>query len=404
MDTARKGIPPALWALTISAFGIGTTEFVIVGLLPTIARDLHTSIPFAGYLVTLYALGVAVGGPILTALTGKMGRKQVLLYAIALFTAGNLGAILAPDFITLAIARVLTGFSHGVFFGIGATVAGSLVTPSRKATAIAIMFAGLTVATVLGIPIGTYIGQHFGWRMTFTGITVWGLVSLIANKYLLPGDIPNGPLLKLKEQARVLQHGSVLLVLFITIFGFTGVFAAFTYIATLLQSVTGFSENAISIILLIYGVGVAIGNIVGGKAADKNPVSALMVIFSALSVTMLVLYLVIPFQVAAVAVLFIMGFLFFANVPGLQSYIVQLSEKHLPGTENIASSLNISAFNIGIAAGSSLGGFIINHQIGIRATLWVGSIVVLIAFLLCIVSWKKEHKTLKIDLKWNTEN
>lgn len=258
MAIKEKGIPPALWALTISAFGLGTTEFVIVGLLPTIAKDLTTSISFTGYLVTLYALGVAIGGPVLTALTNSLNHKKLLLYAIALFTIGNFIATISPNFITLATARVLTGVSHGVFFGIGATVAGNLVSPDRKATAIAIMFSGLTIAMVVGIPFGTYFGQTFGWRMPFVGITALGIISFIANKLLLPNNIQNSKHLKLTEQIKVLQNNSLLLFLLITIFGFGGAFVAFTYIATLLQSVTGFSENAVSIILLIYGVGVAI--------------------------------------------------------------------------------------------------------------------------------------------------
>lgn len=397
MAIKEKGIPPALWALTISAFGLGTTEFVIVGLLPTIAKDLTTSISFTGYLVTLYALGVAIGGPVLTALTNSLNHKKLLLYAIALFTIGNFIATISPNFITLATARVLTGVSHGVFFGIGATVAGNLVSPDRKATAIAIMFSGLTIAMVVGIPFGTYFGQTFGWRMPFVGITALGIISFIANKLLLPNNIQNSKHLKLTEQIKVLQNNSLLLVLLITIFGFGGAFVAFTYIATLLQSVTGFSENAVSIILLIYGVGVAIGNIIGGKAADRNPIKALIIIFILLTITMLVLYAVIPFKIPTIIVLFIMGFLFFANVPGLQSYIVQLSEKYLPGTENIASALNISAFNIGIAIGSSLGGFIVNSALSIRATLWAGSILVFVAFILCIISQNKEKPIIKIN-------
>lgn len=404
MASSRTRIPPALWGLTISAFGIGTTEFVIVGLLPTIARDFHTDIPFAGYLVTLYALGVAIGGPVLTALTGRLDRKRMLLYAITLFTISNFMAVIAPGFLLLALARVLTGFSHGVFFGIGATVAGNLVAPDRKATAIAIMFAGLTIATISGIPLGTFIGQHFGWRTTFIGITALGMISFLANRILLPGRIAAGSPLGLTDQLKVLQNHSVLRVLLITILGFSGVFVAFTYIATLLQSVTGFSEDAVSVILLVYGIGVAFGNIVGGRAANKNPLRALIVIFILLSAVMLLLYAVIPLKVTSVVVLPFMGFLFFANVPGLQSYIVQLSEKYLPGTESIASALNISAFNIGIATGSWLGGLIINSGIGIRGTFWTGAILVFAAFLLCLISQKKEKQVQKTEPIWSTDN
>lgn len=384
--TEKQGIPVALWALTISAFGIGTTELVIVGLLPTIAHDLRTSISYTGLLVTLYALGVAIGGPILTALTGNMQRKSLLLYTMLLFIAGNTLAIASQSFAMLIVARILSGMAHGVFFAIGATVAGSLVPVHKRATAISIMFAGLTIATVTGVPLGTWVGQHWGWRSTFAGVTAAGVIGFIANWLLLPGHISTGEPLQVKDQLKVLANRSIVLVLAITAFVFAGIFATFTYMATLLEKVTGFAPGVISLLLLVYGVAIALGNFVGGRLANHNPIKALRVMFLLLSVVLFVLWFTIGFKAATVVTLFAMGLLAFCNVPGLQLYIVQLAEKFLPGTENVASALNIAAFNAGIAAGAGIGGWVIDSPLGIRAICWVGGVLVLIGFGLSVTA------------------
>lgn len=389
---AKRGLPAGLWGLMINAFGIGFSEFITVGLAPTIAKDLDISISATGYLVGLYALGVAVGGPVLTALTNKHDRKKVLLGAILLFIVGNLIAMFSPNFYVLVVGRILTGFSHGVFFGIGAPLASSLVTKDKKATAIAIMFSGLTMATIFGTPLGTYIGQNFGWRMTFATIGIWGVVSLFANRFLLPHHISNTLPLTLKEQLRVLKNSSVMLVLTITIFGYGGSFVFYTYVAALLEKVTGVPETSLSLFFLMFGIGMAIGNMVGGRSSDKNPIRTLKIIFIAITVLTLALYFAIPYKVPALVVLFLISCFFFANVPALQTYIVQLSAKHLPGTENISSALNISGFNLGVALGSTLGGFIIKENFDITNTIWVSGIVVFVGFLLCIVSQNKEER------------
>ena len=387
----RKSMPAALWALTISAFGIGTTEFVIVGLLPTVAQDLAISISSAGLLVSLYAVGVAVGAPILTALTSKIPRKKLLLGVMLLFILGNGLAAIAPTFGLLVMARILTGFAHGVYFSIGATIAASLVPPNKRASAIAIMFAGLTIAIVTGVPLGTFIGQNFGWRATFIGVSILGIIGALSSAVLVPSSIQGGKALRIVDQLKVIKSPSVLLVLAITALGYGGTFVTFTYLAPLLEEVTGFSASMTSLLLLVYGIAIAIGNIVGGKVSNKKPSKALMVMFILQAVVLLVLYFTAPFQVAAVVTLFFMGILAFSNVPALQLYIVQMAEKYAPGTEDVASALNIAAFNVGIAIGAALGGKIVESSLGVGATPWIGSILVFIGFLLTLVSHRRER-------------
>lgn len=387
----RKSMPAALWALTISAFGIGTTEFVIVGLLPTVAQDLAISISSAGLLVSLYAVGVAVGAPILTALTSKIPRKKLLLGVMLLFILGNGLAAIAPTFGLLVMARILTGFAHGVYFSIGATIAASLVPANKRASAIAIMFAGLTIAIVTGVPLGTFIGQNFGWRATFIGVSILGIIGALSSAVLVPASIQGGKALRIVDQLKVIKSPSVLLVLAITALGYGGTFVTFTYLAPLLEEVTGFSASMTSLLLLVYGIAIAIGNIVGGKVSNKKPSKALMVMFILQAVVLLVLYFTAPFQVAAVVTLFFMGILAFSNVPALQLYIVQMAEKYAPGTEDVASALNIAAFNVGIAIGAALGGKIVESSLGVGATPWIGSILVFIGFLLTLVSHRRER-------------
>ncbi|THF47892.1 MFS transporter [Flavobacterium supellecticarium] len=385
-----KKLPAALWALTISAFGIGTTEFVIVGLLPTVANDLKTSISSAGLLVSLYALGVAVGAPILTALTSRIDRKKLLLGVMVLFIIGNGLASIAPSFITLVLARILTGFAHGVFFSIGATIAASLVPEDKRASAIAIMFAGLTVAIVTGVPLGTYIGQHFGWRATFIGVAALGIIGLIASSLLIPDTLQKSKPLQLKDQLKVLKNPSILLVLAITALGYGGTFVSFTYMAPLLENISGFSADATSLLLLIYGIAIALGNVIGGKVANQKPIKALMIMFVLQALVLLVLSFTVFHQIAAVITLFAMGILAFSNVPGLQLYVVQMAEKYLPGTEDVASALNIAAFNVGIAIGAIIGGHVVESSLGIQSTPWVGAVLVAIGFLVTLISYKRE--------------
>ena len=373
-------IPIALLALTISAFAIGTTEFVIVGLLPTIAQDLGVTLPSAGLLVSLYALGVAIGAPVLTALTGKVPRKTLLLTLMVLFTLGNLLAWKAPGYETLVIARILTGLAHGVFFSIGSTIATSLVPKDKAASAIAIMFTGLTVALVTGVPLGTFIGQHFGWRETFLAVSALGLVAFVGSLLYVPSTIRHSKPASLLQQVQVLGQPRLLLVYAMTAVGYGGSFIAFTYLAPILQQVAGLGASAVGLVMLVYGVSVAFGNIWGGKLADqRGPVAALKLIFLLLAAVLLLLTFTAPHPVLVIITVLLWGAVAFGNVAGLQVYVVQQAEHFTPRAVDVASGLNIAAFNLGIAGGAWGGGLIVEH-LGLIHTGWIGALVVLGAF------------------------
>lgn len=372
-------MPLALWALTLSAFAIGTTEFVIVGLIPTIASDLQVSLPSAGLLVSLYALGVAVGAPVLTALTGRWKRKKVLLALMGLFIGGNLLAWNAPGYETLIAARILTGLAHGVFFSIGSTIATGLVAKDKEASAIALMFTGLTVALVTGVPLGTWIGQHFGWRATFLIVSVLGIIALLGSALLVPSDLKQAAPAKLSAQLKVLTQPRLLLVYGITAVGYGGTFIAFTFLAPILQQVSGFQAGSVAGIMLVYGVSVTIGNIWGGKLADSmGPVRALNIIFAALALVLFVFTFTANSQIGALLTVFVWGAFAFGNVPGLQVYVVQLANKYTPEAVDVASGLNIAAFNVGIAIGAWLGGHVV-ADMGLMDTPWIGGLIVILA-------------------------
>ena len=378
-------MPIALLALTLSAFAIGTTEFVIVGLLPTVAADLSISIPSAGLLVSLYALGVAVGAPVLTALTGKLPRKALLLALMALFTAGNLLAWQASRYETLVAARILTGLAHGVFFSIGSTIATGLVPREKAASAIAIMFTGLTVALVTGVPLGTFIGQHFGWRETFLAVSVLGVVAFIGSAVFVPSHIAHTPPASLAQQAQVLVEPRLLLVYAKTAIGYGGTFIPFTFLASILTDISGFSASAVGWVMLVYGVSVAVGNLWGGKLADRlGPIPALRIIFALLAAVLLVLQLTAPHPWLAVCTVLLWGAVAFGNVPGLQVYVVKQAERFTPQAVDVASGLNIAAFNLGIAGAAWAGGLIVTH-LGLQHTPWIGAVVVLVS--LALTHW-----------------
>lgn len=379
-------MPIALFALTLSAFAIGTTEFVIVGLVPTIAQDLGVTLPSAGLLVSLYALGVAVGAPVLTALTGRWNRKWVLLSLMSLFIIGNVLAWMAPNYGSLMTARILTGLAHGVFFSIGSTIATSLVSKDKEASAIAIMFTGLTVALVTGVPLGTFIGQTFGWRATFLTVAALGTIALIGSALLVPKNLKKSAPATLRQQFEVITHPRLLLVYAMTAVGYGGTFTAFTYLTPILEDVSGFAPGMVSLLLLVYGISVATGNIWGGKLADRlGPTSALYIIFSGLAAILFVLTFTAYNPVAAVITLLVWGAFAFGNVPGLQVYVVQLAERYTPHSVDVASGLNIAAFNIGIAGGAWLGGHVV-EDMGLMNTPWIGGVIVLSALLLTRIS------------------
>jgi DHA1 family inner membrane transport protein len=385
-------MPLALLALTISAYAIGTTEFVIVGLIPTIAEQLNVTVPSAGLLVTLYAIGVAIGAPVLTALTGRVPRKMLLVGLMVLFTLGNLLAWQSPSYESLVVARLLTGLAHGVFFSVGSTIATSLVAKEKAATAIAIMFGGLTVALVTGVPLGTFIGQHFGWRETFLAVSLIGMVAIIASLILIPNNMKNQASASIRDQLQVLTHPRLLLIYAVTALGYGGVFTTFTFLAPMMQELAGFSAPAVSWILLAYGIAVAIGNIWGGKLADRHgAVRALSFIFAALAALLLVFQFTASHSVAALLTVVVMGVFAFGNVPGLQVYVVQKAEQYTPNAVDVASGLNIAAFNVGIALGSVIGGQTV-ASLGLAQTPWIGALIVVGALLLIGLSGRLDKQ------------
>ena len=388
----------ALLALAVSAFAIGTTEFISVGLLPLIAEDLHIPVTTAGLTVSLYSLGVMFGAPVLTSLTSRMSRKTLLLWIMIVFIIGNGIAASATTISVLLAARVISALSHGVFMSIGSTIAADLVPANRRASAISIMFSGLTVATVTGVPLGTFIGQQYGWRLAFILIVIVGIIGFIANWILIPSFLKKGTQTSARDQVKLLTNGRLLLLFVITALGYGGTFVVFTYLSPLLQEITGFNEGSIAIILLVYGLAIAIGNMIGGKLSNRNPIGSLFYMFIIQAVVLFVLMFTAPFKIAGLITIIFMGLLAFMNVPGLQVYVVILAERYVPSAVDVASAINIAAFNAGIAIGSYLGG-IITDSIGLIHTTWIGALMVLASAILTGVSRSYEQKDQQALLK-----
>jgi len=362
-------LPIALFAIGTGGFGIGLTEFAIVGLLPNIARDFSVSIARSGLLVSMYALSVAIGGIFITVSVTKYDRKKVLMSLMLLFIAGNLISGVAKTFDVMLIGRVVSALCHGAFFGIGAVVAIGLVASDRKGTAISIMFGGLTVANVLGVPFGTWLGQNFGWRSTFITISGVGVVALMGIFLYVPSDSPEA--LKshsrsVKYELRAFKQRQVWFSLLITIFGFGGMFGGFTYIAFTLTEVSGFAESTMPILLFLFGIGVFIGNFYGGKAADRNLNRAITVSLSLLFAVLVFFALTANNKVCALIGLILMGVLGFAPAAGVQMRVMHYA-KDAP---TLASGANIASFNIGNTIGAWLGGLFISLNLGYSAPLW----------------------------------
>ncbi|MDR9772347.1 MFS transporter [Rhizobium hidalgonense] len=347
-------MPLALLVLALSSFAIGTTEFVIMGLLPEVAADLSVTIPQAGWLVTGYALAVAIGAPLMAISTAKLKRRTALIALMAFFIAGNLLCALASDYWVLMIARVVTALCHGAFFGIGSVVASGLVTEDRKARAVALMFTGLTLANVLGVPIGTAIGQAYGWRATFGVVTVIGVVTILGLIAILPRDKQqeNGRILR---EIAALRNGGLWLALSTTVFFAASMFALFTCIAPLLRDVTGVSPEGVTWTLFLIGLGLTIGNLVGGKLADWRLGATLAGVFVAIALTSIAFSFTSRFFIPAEITLFLWALANFAAVPALQVGVVGFG-KDAP---NLVSTINIGAFNTGNALGAWAGGLVI---------------------------------------------
>ncbi|OWR29006.1 MFS sugar transporter [Saccharibacillus sp. O23] len=382
----------ALLALAVSAFAIGTTEFISVGLLPLIAADLDIPVSLAGLTVTVYALGVAVGAPVLTSLFSGVARKKLLLGIMVAFVIGNALAAVSNGLTLLLIARVLSAFAHGVFMSIGSTIAADLVPENRRAGAVSIMFSGLTVATVTGVPLGTFIGQQFGWRAAFAAIVIVGIVALIANLILVPSSgLRGGTRTPVREQLKLARNGRLLLALLITALGYGGTFAVFTYLSPLLTGITGFDESVTALLLLLYGVFIAVGNLIGGRAANRDPLRALRIMFAVQAAILIALYFAAPFKAAGLIAVLAMGLFAFMNVPGLQVHAVNLAERLAPRAVDVASALNIAAFNAGIALGAYIGG-IAAARGALLHTAWIGGGMVALAALLTGLAIRLERR------------
>ncbi|MDR3399832.1 MAG: MFS transporter [Pandoraea sp.] len=393
-------MPIALYALTAGAFGIGVTEFVIMGLLLNVGADFGVSIAAAGLLISGYALGVVVGAPLMTTATARWPRKTVLLVLMAIFTIGNAACALAPSYGALMAARVLTSFAHGTFFGVGSVVATGLVPRERRASAIAVMFTGLTVANILGVPFGTWLGQHFGWRASFWAVTVIGALAFLVIAWFVPKIAAPKDAGDWRADLRALARRPVLLGLLTTVLGWVGVFGVFTYIAPLLIEVTGFSEGAVSPILLIFGGGLVIGNLLGGKFADRRVVPTVLGSLLALSVVLGLMTFALHSHWLTIVFIALLGAVAFATVAPLQLWVM---EKASGAGESLASSFNIAAFNLGNAIGAWLGGFVIDHGPGLTAVPWVAALAPLAGVGVAVLSLRLDRRDAKQQVAPNCE-
>ncbi|WP_027795740.1 MFS transporter [Paraburkholderia acidipaludis] len=380
-------MPLPLLALAVAAFGIGTTEFVIMGLLPDVARDLAVSIPAAGMLVSAYALGVTIGAPIVAIAIANVPRKAALMRLIGVFIVGNLLCALAPNYTILMAARIVTAFCHGAFFGIGSVVAAGLVAPNRRAQAIALMFTGLTLANVLGVPLGTALGQIAGWRATFWAVTGIGVLAALALWICLPAKIEMQKA-SLVHEFTVLKNPQVLMVLGISVLASTSLFAVFTYITPILEDVTGFSPHEVTFVLLVFGLGLTVGSTLGGKLADWKLMRSLLVFLGSIGIVLAVFAATMHDALAATATLFVWGILAFAIVPPLQILIVNRASE----APNLASTLNQGAFNLGNAGGAWLGGVAISAGVPLASLPWLGMAMAFSALALTLVSAQLDRR------------
>lgn len=385
-------MPVALYALAAGAFGIGTTEFVIMGLLMQVATDLKVSIATAGLLISGYALGVFVGAPVLTVATSRMPRKTVLIGLMAIFTVGNLCCALAPNYGVLLFARVITALAHGTFFGVGAVVATGLVAPDRRASAISIMFTGLTIATLLGVPAGAWLGLHFGWRSTFWAVAAIGVVAMLVIALLVPASRDNTGGIAIRDELRAIANPAVLLGLLMTVLGFAGVFTVFTYIQPMLTQVTGFAESAVSPILLVFGVGLIAGNLLGGKLADRKLMPSLLLTLVVLIAVLGVMTFVLHNKIWTVLFVGLLGVAAFATVPPLQLWVLHKANE----AQSLASSLNIGAFNLGNALGAWLGGVVVARGPGFGALTWVAALITLAGLLVALYARQRENHRVQL--------
>ena len=376
-------MPVSLLALALSAFAIGTTEFVIMGLLPEVAGDLRVSIPSAGWLISGYALGVAIGAPVMALLTARLPRKRTLILLMTIFIIGNVLCALAYSYNLLMLARIVTALCHGAFFGIGSVVAASLVAPNRQASAVALMFTGLTLANVLGVPLGTWFGQLFGWRATFWGVAVIGVLAFVALIISLPTNKDEKPV-HLGSEISALANGKLWLSLLMTVCFAAAMFALFSYIAPLLLQVTGISNRGVSWTLFLIGAGLTVGNIIGGKLADWKVSFSLILSFALIATFSLLFSWSSHSLWLAEITLFLWAMATFATVPGLQINVV----RHGKDAPNLVSTLNISAFNVGNALGAWVGGAVIEGGYGLTAVPVAAAVLAAVGLIVCLITFR----------------
>lgn len=360
--TRENTISPSLTllALAISAFAIGSTEFISVGVMPMIVDAFGIQLSTASLTVSVYAAGVMLGAPTLTAITGKIARKRLILLIMLVFILGNLLTASATSFTMLLVGRVVAALSHGIFMTVATVIAASVVPMNRRASAIATMFTGLTVATVTGVPLGTFIGQHANWRMSFVTIALIGLIGLIADSLLIPRELPMPAPAQRGGLLRIVKQPTIFLSLLLTAIGYGASFPVYTFLTTILLK-DGWSDAASVLILIGYGLAVAIGNTVGGRVANVKPLRALFLMFTTLTAILIAMLVGLPTHIGGLVLILLLGLLAFMNVPGLQLFTLQATERDSPDDVQLASSLNISAFNIGIVIGSSAGGQVAQH-------------------------------------------
>jgi DHA1 family inner membrane transport protein len=386
-------INPPLAALAVGAFGIGVTEFAPMGMLPGIAADLGVSIPSAGLLVSAYALGVLIGAPLMTLATAKVPRRYLLIGLMAIFTLGNLLSALATDYNTLMFARVVTSLNHGAFFGVGAIVAASLVPADKRAGAVATMFMGLTLATIGGVPLATWFGDTFGWRATFWGITAFGAATMAALWLALPNvPAPKGD--GMLAEIRVLGRGPVLAAMALTVVGSSAMFTVFTYIAPILRDATHASTPFITGMLMLFGIGLTLGNIWGGKAADRSVDRTLILSLAVLMVVLVAFSVLMRWPVSAAMAILIWGAASFALVPPLQMRVMEAAKE----APNLASAVNIGAFNLGNAIGAVLGGAALTAGWGYPAIPLVGALMAALGLVMIVtMSLRAKRRALVVE-------
>ncbi|MFK3891448.1 MFS transporter [Sphingomonas sp. NPDC079357] len=363
-----------LLALAVGAFGIGVTEFAPMGMLPVIAADLHVSIPAAGLLVSAYAMGVLIGAPLMTLTTGRIDRRTLLIALMGIFTLGNALSAVADGYWMLMAARVVTSFNHGAFFGVGSVVAASLVSPDKRAGAVAAMFTGLTVATIGGVPAATWVSEAIGWRTAFAGIAGVGAIAMLSLRFALP-SLPAVEGGDMRAELLVLTRGPVVMALALTTIGFGGVFTVFTYIVPILRDVTHGSTGYVTAMLMLFGVGATIGNGIGGRLADRSVDRALMTMLAIMALTLLAFTVLMQWPVTAAIAILIWGIASFAIVPPLQMRVMDAASD----APNLASAMNIGAFNLGNAIGAALGGGVIGAGLGLPTVSLAGAAMAAVA-------------------------